>query len=326
MRKMKNFLTLSTLVLLMTLGTGCLKDKIADDHLANPSIDRSKKMIEIAGPFKNTTSYTSTYALSLNSSNKDTTATMVVVRLASDQKASEDIKVTLEMAPDLLKAFNDSTGGDYKVPAQSLYKLSDLTVTIPKGSREGIVTITTTPEKIAGEEYAFAFRIKSVSNPVYAISGNLNNQVIVVGVKNKYDGIWSVRGTMVDATNATFTGYYPLQWELTTSSANSVIVYDNENLGVPGHIFNAGGGLSYYGSFGLIVTFDPNTDKVVSVTNYYGQPAGNGRSAALDPTGVNSYSIVNGVPTIKIKYFMLQPGSTVRSTFDETWTYQGPRP
>ena len=99
MRKIKSFLTLSSLsILLLTLATGCLKDELADDNMINPSIDKSKKIIEIAGPFVNTTSYTSSYALSLNSSDQDTTATLVVVRLASDQVASEDIQVTLEQS------------------------------------------------------------------------------------------------------------------------------------------------------------------------------------------------------------------------------------
>jgi hypothetical protein len=327
MRKIKSFLTLSTLsLLLLTLATGCLKDEIADDNLANPSIDKSMKLIELAGPFVNTTSYTSTYALSLNSSAVDTTARLVVVRLASDQMASEDIQVTLELAQDLLEAYNDSTGAHYEVPDASLYTLSDLTVTIPKGSREGYVTITTAPEDIAGGEFAFAFRIKAVSNPAYTISGNLNNQVVVVGVKNKYDGVWHIEGSMVDLTNALFTSFYPLTWDLVTNSANSVVVFDNEQLGIPGHLFLNAGSPSYYGNFGLIVNFDPATDKITSVTNYFGQPASNGRSAVLDPTGVNAYMVVDGVPTIKIKYFMLQPGTTVRTTFDETWTYEGPRP
>lgn len=327
MRTIQNFISASALSLLFLTGlTGCLKDKIADDQLANPSIDRNKKLIEIAGPFTNTTSYTSTYALSLNASTKDTTANLVVVRLASDQVASEDVQVTLELAPELIKAYNDSTGNKYEVPASSLFTMSSLTVTIPKGSREGNITIKAIPNNLAGKAYAFGFRIKSVSSPDYIISGNLNNQVVIVGVKNKYDGVWTITGTFLDQTNAAFTGLYPLEWDLVTSSANSIVAYDNEQLGIPGHLFLNNGSPTYYGNFGLVVNFDVATDKITSITNFYGQPSSNGRSAALDPSGVNAYSIVNGVPTIKVKYFLLQPGATVRTKFDETWTYKGPRP
>ena len=324
---MKNFLTVFSLCLaVMVVGTGCLKDKYQDDNLSNPTIDKSIKIIEIAGPVQTSTSFTSYYALNFNAAASDTTANVVVVRLASDQKAAEDIQVTLELAPDLLEAYNDSLGTEYEMLSPSMHTLSNnLVVTIPKGEREGFLTITAIPNNLVGGEYALAFRIKSVSNSAYRISGNFNNQVVIIGVKNKYDGVWRATGSMTDAVNPALVGYFPLDWELITNGSNSVVVSDLDYLGFPGHIISTGSGLSYYGNFGLIVTFDPATDKVTSVTNYYGQPASNGRSAQLDPTGENQYSIINGVPTIKIKYFMLQPGTTIRTRFDETWVYLRPR-
>ncbi|MDK9933227.1 hypothetical protein M1M82_27205, partial [Klebsiella pneumoniae] len=64
------------------------------------------------------------------------------------------------------------------------------------------------------------------------------------------------------------------------------------------------------------------------VTNYYGQPAGNGRSGQLDPSGVNKMTFdADGKPKeINVSYFMLQPGSTVRCKFTEKFVYKGARP
>lgn len=147
-----------------------------------------------------------------------------------------------------------------------------------------------------------------------------------ISVKNQWDGVYEITGTMVDNTSATFTGAYPLQWDLVTSGPNQVIAFDNINLGIPGHIFLNAGSPSYFGSFGLVINIDPNTNKITSVTNYFGQPAPNGRSAQLDPSGANYYD--PNTKTFYIKYWMMQPSvvpSGPRTVFDEVWKYLGPR-
>ncbi|MDT9096606.1 hypothetical protein RSW32_25110, partial [Escherichia coli] len=74
----------------------------------------------------------------------------------------------------------------------------------------------------------------------------------------------------------------------------------------------------------LIMNFDAATNKVTSVTNYYGQPSSNGRSAVLDPTGANS--IDPTTRNIRVKFFMDETGITGhRATFDLTLVYLGAR-
>ena len=187
--------------------------------------------------------------------------------------------------------------------------------------------------------YGIAFKIKSVSQGV--IGANDKAIVVGFGLKNRWDGKYRIKGSMVDVSNALFVGTYeqiapgdggPLEWELVTSGPTQVVVYDNIQLGIPGHVFSSVGDPTYpntyYGSFGLKVNFDPNTNAITSVTNYYGQlSGGNQRSAILDATGVNAYNPSTKV--INIKYIMQQfanftpPGN--RTYFNETWTYVGPR-
>ena len=92
-------------------------------------------------------------------------------------------------------------------------------------------------------------------------------------------------------------------------------------------IGNTGGGITnatYYAKFGLIMNFDAATNKVTSVTNYYGQPSSTGRSAVLDPTGVNS--IDPTTKNIRVKFFMDETGiAGHRATFDLTLVYLGAR-
>lgn len=159
-----------------------------------------------------------------------------------------------------------------------------------------------------------------------AVSSDRGEAIALISVKNKWDGKYTITGTMVDNASATLSGSYPLEWDLVTSGPNQLIQFDNVYLGAPGHIISTGSGLSYYGSYGLVINIDPTTNKITSVTNYYGQPSGNGRSAQLDPTGLNYYD--PATKTFYIKYFLMQPAvvpSGPRVVFDEVWKYKGPR-
>ncbi len=189
--------------------------------------------------------------------------------------------------------------------------------------------------------------------------------VVEIGAKNSYDGIYAVSGPMVELTGAPFTqwvgvpsnpAYGPFQaanggaWEahLVTSGANTVFVFDNTIWGCAGHPMLNAGGNSGFGSFGMVVGFNPATGTIATLHNYYGDPAyggatalgnpqtgsgaplyagSNTRRAVLDPSGTNA---VQGNRDILIKYFMVQPSvvpapPSIRVTFDEKWKYIGPR-
>ena len=320
----KLFTITGAMALVLTTGAGCLKDKLSDDGLTNPNIGGSPKVIEIPGTVKATNSFNSTSLVSIPNSKNDTTFDFVFVRLAADQPASEDIQVQLELDASLLKAYNDSSKTNLVPPPASVYSFdnTNLTITIPKGSRQGALKMKVVPEKIANGPFAFGFKIKSVSNSGYLISGNFGNTVAVVGVRNKYDGVYEVTGSLVDLVNGSLSSVpgdpYPFEVELRTVGATSVTMY------VPGldyaHLIATG---SYYGTFSPVFTFDEATNKIISVTNYWGQPtAGNKRSAEIDPTGANKF---NADKSIDAKYFMFQGGS-LRTKFDDHFTYTGPRP
>jgi hypothetical protein len=219
---------LTTMAFCMVLGTGCLKDQLADDGLTIPDIGSSPKLIELPGPIRATSSYNTSYAVSLMLSNNDTTFNVVPVRLASNQPATEDIQVQLELDPSLLTAYNDSTGSHLVQPAAADFELSNnLVVTIPKGSREGYLQMTTTPASLAVGEFGLGIRIKSVSNSGYIISGNFNNAVVIVGVRNNYDGIYEMRGYALRAGDPSLTGNFTgVERGLVTTGPNSVIFDD----------------------------------------------------------------------------------------------------
>jgi len=181
------------------------------------------------------------------------------------------------------------------------------------------------------KQYAVVYTISNTGG--LTRKAGLDTILSTVAIKNKYDGVYTTSGTMVDVSNATFTDITnllggPNTYELRTTSANTVDVYDTYIGGV--YVgFDAAGSGSYYGTFGVQLAFDLSTDKITAVTNKYGQavPPANGRTARLDPTGtVNAYESGK----ITIKYNMCQPSVVpvapyVRTTWDQVWKYSKSR-
>jgi hypothetical protein len=177
------------------------------------------------------------------------------------------------------------------------------------------------------------------------ITGGKSSVFVTIEAKNQWDGIYEVTGSMADVYIPTLThitdwlsnnseGYEPpMRYELRTISPTECVVYDNYVYGgyyipISDLTDPSAPGVSAYGSFAPILKFDPETNKIVSVTNYYGQPASNSRSAHLDPTGSNTYD--PETKSFSIKYYMTQPTVItnpphIRVRWEETWTYVGSR-
>lgn len=313
--------------IIATAGSGCLKDELADDELTFPDIKSSPNVVELLGA-REPVSQMISFAVSLISSDKDTTLNLQPVRLASDQPAPEDIQVELELVPSLLTTYNTATGSKLVAPAASLYRFPNgLTVTIPKGSREGPLNIVTKPSALVGPEYGLALRIKSVSNPKYLISGNHNSSVIIIGVRNKYDGVYTLKlkttGWAAYGISDNVTLTYPEDISMITSSATAVALY-NPLFGTgfqPG--FTSTGDPTGFGAATPVFTFDPATDKLVSVINS-SPPDSRNRTFELIPT-VTTSRFDPATKTIYAAYYLKQNGRPNMSIFD-TLTYKGPRP
>ena len=186
-------------------------------------------------------------------------------------------------------------------------------------------------------KYAKAYKITDVAGN--QLSAGQGGMVVTFAIKNKWDGVYEITdGTLVDAYSGAYShanaylsagGYAPISYSLKTVSATKC-AFAASNVSSSGfrYFFNANGTFSYYGDFCPVLEFDPVTDQVISVTNYYGQPAAsNTRSAEIDPSGVNQYDASTKV--IRVQYFMKQPSlfpvaPNIRSTITETLKYTGP--
>jgi hypothetical protein len=302
---MKRINIAGVMALVIVTGASCLKDKLSDDLLTDPNIGGSPRVIEIPGPVRATPWYNSSYALSLPIGDKDTTFDVVYVRLAADQPAPEDIKVQLELDTALLNRYNDSIKTHLVEPSKSLYSFDNagLEVTIPRGQRQGSLKMKVIPKDISVGQYGFGFKIKSVTNSGYRISGNFGNTVVIVGVRNIYDGEYDMKGYALRFGDPVLTGNFTgAKMSLETTGPNSV------QFGSPA----LWGNKAQIGITPPEFSIDPVTNKVTNISS----------DSKDDPAYTSRYD-----PATKTFYISITwgAGPSARLSTD-TLTYTGPRP
>jgi hypothetical protein len=322
---MKRLNKLLSIALLVTALTSCLKDKNYEDQKYGLKGLEDKKVIELASDDSH---FGST---SLNFVNRDTVLRFVAVRLAGRELATEDINVTLTLASSatLIAAYNTEHNTNFVAFPSNLYILQGgaLVVTIPKGSREGFLTLKVNPSTFdPSTSYALGFRIASVDKPGYTISQNFGTYISAIGAKNIYDGVYSVVSGKVtrytapgvpanDVLSGNLSGNPDVV--LTTVGANTVSLPPSTSSGALQ--WAAGNNSNVAGIDGLRVTIDPVTN-LVTVTS-----AGNATLAnwAGSTPGItyNRYD-----PATKTLYvaFRWNPATTTRE-YEVVLKYKRPR-
>jgi hypothetical protein len=244
----------------------------------------------------------------------------VIISYSGALSNDEDITVNVELDPIALEKYNAEQGGVYEVLPESLYTAPSFTVTIPKGQTKAVLRFSLNTINFDFSK-AYALPLTIVSSSKGVISGNFGTAIFSVGGKNKFDGVYAVEGTMVDAFGA-FTGFYPTEIEFRTIDANTVNRYDRElGSNLHGIIQNGTGALFVFGTFSI--QFDLDEDG--TVTDARNSVASATRSGKLG-TGINKMTFkADGTPdTMEVTYIMVQSGSD-RAVFTETLTYIGER-
>ncbi|MFT3949859.1 MAG: DUF1735 domain-containing protein [Agriterribacter sp.] len=329
------------LIALLALGfDSCIKDKyepLGDTGTARVKLRPTPTNIQYFSPFSET-------------------KVIDLITVTRDEVKSADVQetytVTVANIADSITAYNDAEGTSYEAFPDSIYTLvtgkgveesgtSTYKVTFAPGVTSIPISVSVNGSKWdPSYSYAMYFKITDASGK--EITSDEGESLAAISVKNTWDGVYEVTGTQTDVVNAALTNINdflsssnnstgieaPMQYELRTTGTAVCASYDNYFYGGYYKPITSADTYSSYGSFSPIFTFDPETNEIIDVTNYYGQPAGNTRYATLDPTGENSYDPVTKV--IKVKYFMHQPSAVatapyIRVSFDETWKYIGDR-
>jgi hypothetical protein len=298
--------------------TSCLKDKgYEDGQYGAIRGTAGQEYLSIPVASKNPN------VLGLESKSGAQTVELFVASYDFVDPAAADISGTLVLNNALVTAADPTA----IILPSSIYTLPTTNITVKAGQRVSdkflisINTSTLDPTK----KYGIGFTLSSVSKGGVAISSNLKDVVYLFTVKNKYDGIYTIRVRMdlpadrsADWTRTPFT--YPFDIHLITTGPSSVKFFNTA--------FNAGfhplqtPSASGFGSTEPLFVFDAN-DKLVSVANGVPNPS-NGRAFAINPA-VTTSRFDPATKTVYAAFIMTQPGFLPIPIFD-TLTFKSKRP
>ena len=245
---------------------------------------------------------------------------------------TEDITVTIAVNNSLI-AERDTLETTLPLPANA-YNVPATTVVIPAGQRVSAPFSINLNTSLLdpSEKYSIGFSITGVSKSGVSIPENMKDAVFVFTIKNRFDGIYTIRSRMDhpsdrDAawTRTPFTYGYPIH--LITTGPTTV-EWMNEAFGDGFHPLQTPG-VSGFGSTRVAFEFDED-NKLVRVWNAFPNPA-NGRAfSILTGTDPKTGTPINNrwdpdTKTVYAAFQMTQPGFAPIPIFD-TLTFDKVRP
>jgi hypothetical protein len=321
---MRSINKLVLFITILAVGASCIKEQDFNKGIVN----NEKTIIKLPQAAEEL------WNIALDAIPGDQIVKVLEVRRDAVSNADLQQALTVKIAPNngAITAYNTANSTNlvpftsYTLITDEGVKMEGANYVVPFNAGEFVkfIKIKFDPSKLdLSKRNAMAFKVTDGGGATISAS---QEALVEIAIKNKYDGVYKMEGTLVDAANSALSAYTPQEVELITTGATTVKMVPID-LGFEGHLIMSGPDASYYGSFGPVFKFDEN-DNVIEVTNFYGQPAGNTRSAALDPTGVNKWNATTKKMTVK--YVMKQPSvitapPNIRTVFDEVFTYLGPR-
>jgi hypothetical protein len=265
----------------------------------------------------------------------------------ADQPTTKDIVVTIDTLSarpsGLLTAYNTANPGSALTPLPAAWYqlLTGLQVTIPAGSKTGLLQIRIPNATLFDVNLTYGLAVTLVSNDAgVTTSTNLKNAIFAISAKNKYDGAYDIRLKALDWNNpsdpASNFGIWnqPASWpswasgwgiEMITAGATAVKMFSPAH-GAFIHVIFGATPTTYsgFGSTAPKFTFDAATDAMVDVFNDTSpSPPANGRVFLMNPAVTTSRYDANS-KTIYAAIILRQPARTDLQIFD-TLTYVGPR-
>lgn len=229
----------------------------------------------------------------------------VNVSYSGAETAPQDITVTLGLDSVALKAYDTAFSEDYIVPPPTIYKLPS-SVVIKKGTRQTSVQIPVTISNDFDFNESYALPLKIASASYGTISNNFGTAIYSFGGRNKYDGIYVMKG-YVNHPTAAYTGpFYAPKVTFTTVAATAIAMAAQP-------FFN-NGALS---TFGVYPVFTVNGDNSVTVTSL---PDGGKAPSVSDPTYNNRYD-----PATKTFYISYSYNASTPRIIYDTCTWLQPR-
>jgi hypothetical protein len=192
MKKIQIIYFLAT-ALTALLVAGCKDDDFENGKIQ--SVDNQGVDQNIISTSVTATSNSEFIAYSVDALTTESEINLIPVSLTARSTAEHDIHVKMVVFLDSLNSYNKAHKTSYVMPGgagtPAFTLVDDGVVTIPQGSSVGYLKIRTiTNDYFGNTSYAFAYRIESVEEAGYTISGNHNFGIAAVIPKNDYDGLY----------------------------------------------------------------------------------------------------------------------------------------
>lgn len=258
------------------------------------------------------------------------------INLNSALPATEDVSVNLVLNNTLVTNYNNANAANLVAMPQNLYSFSALKVVIPKGTNGAYLKLNIPNSTLlsASSSYGFGISIATIDQPGYTIAANQRDIVVQLNAKNKFDGVWNLRGRH---TRPTLDGSYNANVHLITSGEFSAYMFWPNNTGnftfngtnitffgtnlVSHPLVNTAGAYTYYGTFTSNFIF--NAANVLTAWDWTPY-------ATTLPTAVVAGSnsrYVPGTPTSPARIFAhIFYNNNMQRAFLDTLTYLAPRP
>jgi hypothetical protein len=254
----------------------------------------------------------------MNFSNSVITLEVADIQFMMRSAVKGNATVKIEGDADYVDQYNDDNGTSYTPlpPGSFAFDVNEFTLTADERAQP--VSIKIKPSDIANGSYALALSISEADGA--EISPVASKIMIIVAVKNKYDGIYHLKGFYTRTDNPALNAPFETEVEMVTSGSGSVAMYwpDAEDYAQP---FTNGGDLTAFSNVAPEVTFNA-TDQVVDVFNIYGDPA-TGPFMHLSAGANSRYDATGAKPKIYLKYYY--NADPTNRIFADTLTYIGPR-
>jgi hypothetical protein len=297
--KKKNILLLIIPMLCIVGLSSCLKNK--NDQ---PDFSGTTPVVEL--PVNSPMGDGSVNSLSTTLVQADTAAKyLFYVNYAASSTKATDITVTLNISPASIDNYNAAHSGDPKLtilPANTF--TMPVTVTIPAGERRAQVPVTFTSNLLNPNlTYGLPVTITDASGEV--ISKNFASLVVKVSVRNRYDGVYSYKGSTFKEGDTTKTGNFSGLTSSLSSNGNTGLNFSP--------VWSDGTAIENIGA--LTINIDPATNKVTM------KSTDASTALANDPAYDNRYD-----PKTRTLYLSYKSGISPNSmsTID-TLSYTKPR-
>ncbi|MFI5128513.1 MAG: DUF1735 domain-containing protein [Chitinophagales bacterium] len=256
------------------------------------------------------------HSIALDYSTNTVTFDVEDVRFMVRSAVNENVTVSLAASPDIVADYNAENGTNYSAVPFSTFGFEATDLVLSPTARKQTVRLKIKPSDVAVGEWAIGLKIANVSSG--EVSQTSSKLLILLSVKNKYDGVYHLKGFYTRTDNPAYHGPFETDVMMITTGPTSVAMYSDELGGYTQPFFNAGD-LFGFSNVGPEVIFNAS-DLVSGINNYVGDPAA---GPFMTPfPGANS-RYVGATRAIYLKYYYnTNPANRI---FADTLIYTGPR-